>query len=142
MSVAAAVPSIRQPSQCGGQHDQRRKETEQGEERDLGGEATDASFDHSSMMSRTNRYDHRPTARRRRRPDAAHSLGPRPKGTVPPMDSVAACTNVLLEIAEAMDAAAYDTLESLLEHAALVDGRAARCSPRAVRQRSPISVRS
>ena len=38
------------------------------------------------------------------------------------MDDVAACTNVLFEIAEAMDAAAYDTLESLLEHAALVDG--------------------
>ena len=38
------------------------------------------------------------------------------------MDTVAACTNVLFEIAEAMDAAAYDTLESLLEHAALVDG--------------------
>ena len=38
------------------------------------------------------------------------------------MDDVAACTNVLFEVAEAMDAAAYDTLESLLEHAALVDG--------------------
>ena len=38
------------------------------------------------------------------------------------MDTVAACTNVLFEIAEAMDAAAYDTLESLLEKAALVDG--------------------
>lgn len=38
------------------------------------------------------------------------------------MDNVAACTNVLFEIAEAMDAAAYDTLESLLEHTTLVDG--------------------
>ena len=41
------------------------------------------------------------------------------------MDDVAACTNVLFEIAEAMDAAAYDTLESLLEHAALAEGGAA-----------------
>ncbi|MEO0493606.1 MAG: nuclear transport factor 2 family protein [Actinomycetota bacterium] len=38
------------------------------------------------------------------------------------MDDAAACTNVLYEIAEAMDAAAYDRLASLLGHARLVDG--------------------
>ena len=38
------------------------------------------------------------------------------------MDDVAACTNVLYEVAEAMDAADFATLERLLEHASLVDG--------------------
>ena len=38
------------------------------------------------------------------------------------MDDVAACTNVLYEIAEAMDANDRDTLHGLLEHAQLIDG--------------------
>lgn len=38
------------------------------------------------------------------------------------MDDVAACTNVLFEIAEAMDAADSIALAQLLEHARLVDG--------------------
>ena len=38
------------------------------------------------------------------------------------MDDVAACTNVVFEIAEAMDAADTDALRRLLAHARLVDG--------------------
>lgn len=38
------------------------------------------------------------------------------------MDDVAACTNVLYEIAEAMDSGDSATLAGLLEHARLVDG--------------------
>lgn len=38
------------------------------------------------------------------------------------MDDVAACTNVIHRIAEAMDAADYLSLRLLLEHADLVDG--------------------